>query len=461
MSDSTLEKARNNVPNFSMMKWLSFGNGLIRPACASFRDSVARGEYYDNGFDELNKFLAPEAGRIAMQETIMQFLVKFCGYSAAESDTVRRGIAKKKGTEQLLPEIERRFIEYSSEHYDITKERCAEVIKPFLKIILDASDYGFSWNHSDAYSCLGYISGYLRFYYPIEFLTAALNIFNDDSEKTAAITKYANKVGIKVTTPKWGFSRGKYYYNKEKGIIAKDLTSVKYMNEKIADEMFLLAKSKEYTSFIDVLCDLFSRTSIDSQKLDILIKIDFFSEFGNQRELLRISELFLGLFKRGTVKQIKRDAVAGSPLEHIVEKYSIGTTKAGLLAKSYTVLDVHSIMLEAEASIKASHMQDLSDTIKVRNFADIMGYVGYISNKEEDRRKLYVMDIFPVVRRGDGKQFGYSILTKSIGSGKEARFTIFNNVYEKDPIKKGDIIYCASFEVDGQYFKLCKYSKIF
>jgi DNA polymerase-3 subunit alpha len=42
-----------------------------------------------------------------MQEPIMQFLVKFCGYSSAESDNVRRGIAKKKGTEQLLPEIER------------------------------------------------------------------------------------------------------------------------------------------------------------------------------------------------------------------------------------------------------------------------------------------------------------------------------------------------------------------
>ena len=97
MSDETLEIARSKIPNFSMLKWMSFGNGLLRPACASFRDSVARGEFYDNGFDALNEFLAPEAGRIAMQETIMQFLVKFCGYSAAESDNVRRAIAKKKG----------------------------------------------------------------------------------------------------------------------------------------------------------------------------------------------------------------------------------------------------------------------------------------------------------------------------------------------------------------------------
>lgn len=123
MSDKTIANARKRIPNFSMLKWLSFGNGLIRPACTSFRDEVASGEFYDNGFDALNEMLAQEAGRIAMQETIMRFLVKFCGYSDAESDTVRRGIAKKKGTEKLLPEIERRFIEKCSKDYGLTVEK--------------------------------------------------------------------------------------------------------------------------------------------------------------------------------------------------------------------------------------------------------------------------------------------------------------------------------------------------
>lgn len=144
MSDETIAKIKAKSPNFSYLKWFSFGNGLLRPACASYRDEVSGGDFYDNGFKELNEFLAPEAGRVCMQETIMLFLVKFCGYSQAESDTVRRAIAKKKGTETLLPEIEQRFIEYSSTHYNITKEKCQEVIKPFLQIILDASDYGLT-----------------------------------------------------------------------------------------------------------------------------------------------------------------------------------------------------------------------------------------------------------------------------------------------------------------------------
>lgn len=460
MSDQTIQKARSVVPNFSMLKWMSFGNGLIRPACASFRNSVANGEFYDNGFDALNDMLAMEAGRIAMQETIMRFLVTFCGYSNAESDNVRRAIAKKKGTETLLPEIERRFIEYSSEHYDITKERCEEVIKPFLQIILDASAYGFSWNHSDAYSAIGYVCGYLRYYHPLEFLTSALNIFGDNQDKTAAITKYASKVGIKVTMPKWGVSRGDYFFDEERNIIAKGLASVKYMSAALADELYKLSKERGYSHFVDLLHDLDSVTSINSRQLEILIQLDYFSDFGNQRELLRIVDLF-NTFKKGEAKQIKKSLVDGTPLETIVQKYAVGVTKSGGEAKSYTLLDVMAILREAETYVKGMNMEDLSDLIKVKNFYDVMGYVGYVSGKEIDRRKLYVTKITPLNRKTDGKQFGYSVFTKSIGSGVESRFTLFNNVFKNEPISEGDIIYCRGFEKDNGYFKLTAYEKLF
>lgn len=461
MSDKTIEIARKRVPNFSMLKWLSFGNGLIRPACASFRDSVANGEFYDNGFEALNEFLAPEAGRIAMQETIMQFLVKFCGYTAAESDTVRRGIAKKKGTEKLLPEIERRFISFCMGKYNMSEEECQQVIKPFLQVILDASAYAFSWNHSDAYSAIGYICGYLRYYYPLEFLTSALNIFEDNADKTNEIIKYAGKVGIKLTMPKWGISKDNYSFDKERNVIAKGLASIKYMSKGIANELFDIAHSKEYTHFVDVLYDISKFSKIDARQLDILIKIDFFSDFGNQRELLRIADMFDNIFKKGEAKQISKAKVEGTVFEPIISKYAIGTTKTGGVAKNYTLTDVRAILREIEDAIKALHLDDLGDVIKVRNFVETMGYVGYISGKEEDRRKLYITNIFPVCRKKDGKQFGYSILTKSIGSGKESRFTVFNRIYDKNPIKKDDIIYCKSFERDGQYYTLTDYNKIY
>ena len=460
MSDETIDIVSKRIPNFSMLKWMSFGNGLIRPACASFRDSVARGEFYDNGLKELNDFLLPEAGRVAMQETIMRFLVKFCGYSDAEADNVRRGIAKKKGTEKLIPEIKERFVAYTSEHYNLSAEKCKEVIEPFVQVILDASDYAFSWNHSDSYSAIGYICGYLRYYYPLEFLTSALNVFDGKTEKTAEIVKYANKVGIRVEMPKWGISREKYYFDKDRNIIAKGLSSIKFIGKKLGIEIYEMSKSKTYKKFSNVLYDLFEKTSIDKRQVYTLIKLDFFSDFGNQRELLRVADIFFDWFNKGEAKQIKRSMVDGTPFESVVNKYSVGVTKSGGVAKSYTLLDVMSILEGIEDVIKDANLSDLRDIDKVRNFEEIMGYIGYVSGKEEDRPKLFVLDIHPVCRKKDNKQFGYSVITKSIGSGVESRFTVFNSTYQKCPIQKGDILYCRKYEREGKYFKLSMYEKI-
>lgn len=106
-------------------------------------------------------------------------------------------------------------------------------------------------------------------------------------------------------------------------------------------------------------------------------------------------------------------------------------------------------------------MDDLSDLIKVRNFYDVMGYIGYVSGNEADRRKLYITDIKPLYRKRDNKQFGYSLFTKSIGSGKESRFTVFNRVFDKEPVKEGDIIYCKGYERDGEYYTLTAYQQVF
>lgn len=460
MSEKTIAKAKEVNKDFSYIKWLSFGNGLIRPGCASFRDDIANGNVNVTGFKELDETLAMTFGRITMQEDIMRFCKKFCGYSDAESDTVRRGIAKKKGTASFISEIHDRFLEYSNRVYGVPTEKLDEIFPPIKQGILDASDYAFSWNHSDAYSLVGYICGYLRYYHPIEFITAALNIFKDNADKTAAIVKYAKKAGIKITSPKFGYSKSDYFFVKEKNVIAKGLSSVKFMSESIANELFDLSQRNKYTYFIDLLNDINLYTTVNSRQIDILIKIDYFSDFGNQRELLRIYDIF-EMFKKGTAKQIKKEVIANSPLDTIVKKYSSDKTKSGAESKSYTLLDIQTIMRESEQMIKDTHMPDLSDILKVKNFSDIMGYTGYVSGNEQDRRKLFIKEVYPLKRKKDGVQFGYSVVTQSIGSGVESRFTVFNKLYNDDPIKKDDIILCSSFEREGAYFKLTGYSHIY
>ena len=327
-------------------------------------------------------------------------------------------------------------------------------------IVCSVSNNGFSDNHSIAYCLLGYLCAYYRYYHPIEFITSFLNnAANDEDIRNG--TLYANKVGIAVTNPKWGLSRSEYFFDKDRNIIAKGLTSVKYMSDGLAEELYALARNNHYSRFVDLLYDIDRKTSINTRQLDILIKLDFFSDFGNQRELLRITDMFYDIFKKGEAKQISKEKVAGTVLEPIIARNSRSLTKSGQESKSYTSLDTHQILIEVEDAIKSANLGDLSDLVKVRNFYDVMGYIGYVSGKEEDRRKLYVLDVYVLNRKKDGKQFGYSIVTKSIGSGVDSRFTVFNRVYNTDPIHKGDIIYCQSFTREGQYFTLTGFKKIY
>ena len=415
MSDGVIAKAKERSKDFSYIKWFSFGNGLLRPACASYRDEVANGVFYDNGFKELNDFLAPEAGRVCMQETIMQFLVKFCGYSNAESDNVRRGIAKKKGTEQLLPEIERRFIEYSSTHYDITKERCQEVIKPFLEIILAASSYAFSWNHSDAYSCVGYVCGFLRHYYPLEFLTAAFNTFTGKEDKIVAITKYANKVGIKIQPPKFRYSRSGYQMDKETNSIYKGLESIKYLNADVSEKLYEMRDDK-FDSFVDFL----NMSPLNSRQLEILVKLDFFKEqFGGSLKLLKIIDLYNLLHGK---KQIKKDKTT-IPTE-VLSQYCISETE-----KMFKFDEEH---MNAMLTDLCNRIPDANIPLqtKLQTEQEMLGYISHIDPSRTNTAVVMNVDC----------KYTPKLTLYRLDTGTTMVCKLKKGSYEKNPLPTGAII---------------------
>lgn len=319
--------------------------------------------------------------------------------------------------------------------------------------------FGISDNHSIAYCLIGYFCGWLRHYYPLEFITSYLN--NADNEGDIARgTEYADKIGVKVTMPKWGISKGDYFFSKERNTIAKGISSIKYMSPAVADKLYELAEANDYKYFTELLYDLNNESNIDTRQLDILISIDFFTEFGNQRELQYITNMFYKNFKRGEAKTVNRATVDGTKLQSVVQKYAVGTTKSGGVAKRYTLLDVKSLLLEIEEIILAENLPDVNIIAKVKSFKEAAGYLGYVSNKEEERPLLYVLELYPLKRRKDGKQFGYSVITKSIGSGKETRFSVFNRVYDKAPIQADDVIFCKGYTLDNGYFTLTNYEII-
>lgn len=423
MSDETIRKAKRYIPDFSYIKWFSFGNGLIRPACASYRDEVANGKIVKTGLKELDEFLAPTLGRVTMQEDIMQFLVKFCGYSQADSDNVRRAIAKKKGTEQLLPEIEQRFVEYTHNTFNTPKEKAEQIIKPFIQTILDASSYAFSWNHSDAYSCIGYISGYLRYYYPLEFLTSALNIFFDNEEKTQNITNYAHQIGIEIKSPKFAHSKSEYMCDKEQKVIYKGINSIKNIQSVAADILYQISQ-KNPDDFLELLY-MTEQIKVNGKKInktsmEILIKLGFFDKFGDVNYLLEYYSIFQKYFGK---TQVKKQDFGYSLSNNIIKKE---TEKTIFIYDSCMMIDeiMQQINIKDCTLYQKSYYQ-----LKSLGYTDI-----HIDNAGRD-----VYMVMGIEKNKYGTPFAQLYKPKN---GKSQLIKLDKKWYSKYPIEGGEVLRC-------------------
>ncbi len=435
---------------------MSLVTAAIRPSGASYREELLAHKQHHNPSPIIDELLSDNLGFLIYQEDTLKFLQQICGLSGSEADNIRRAIGRKQKDrlDAAMPSILEGYCAKSNQPREIAEEEAKE----FLQVIEDSASYQFGYNHSIAYCLLGYLCAYFRYYHPVEFITAFLNdAANDEDIRNG--TALAKQRGITIVPPKFGISRSDYFFTKEKRVIAKGLSSVKYMGKAVVDELYALSK-RQYATFTDLLWTLSHHSSLDSRQLDILIKIDFFSDFGNQRELFQIVSLF-DLFKKGEAKQLKKERAAALGIEDIVAKYANGTTKSGKESKSYTLLFPMTILRECEQRILSLGMEDLGVLMKSRNFKDIMGYAGYISGKEEDRNKLYVKEVYPVRRKKDNVIFGYSLVTQSIGSGKESRMTVFKKAYDADPVKPDDILVCKSWERDGKYFRMLRYDHLY
>ena len=338
LSDENIKRFQEVNENVDRMTLLSIGNSAIRPAGASYREDLASGVVRKTGSKPIDDFLSNTFGYLVFQEQIISFLHQYCGFTMGEADIVRRGFAKKTGTDKYIPIIKnggyltdksdhyiKGYITTMKELYGIDEAKSEEDIVAFIQVIEDASSYLFSLNHSQPYSYEGYVSGYLRTHYPLEFLTTALNINKDKEEKTKALTAYAKKCNIIFQSPKFRYSRAGYFCNKETNTIYKGIGSIKFMNETVANELYEMSNMK-FGDFVDVLYYLKEKTTLNSRQLDILIKIDFFEEFGDINALLSIAEKFDLLYGKQQVRkdeQLQKLNVEESIVRKFAEKETL------------------------------------------------------------------------------------------------------------------------------------------
>ena len=447
-ADDTIDKIENGFDNnkrtkVRYMDLLSLANAAQRPSGASYLYNVTHGIVKDNGHPALNEFLAPTLGNLVYQEQILNFLVEFCGYTAGAADVIRRGIGKKlrEVIDEEVPKIHKAFVKTMTEKYGDSTEHAEKVAKDFMQVFMDAANYGFSINHSMAYSYIGYISTWLRYYYPLEWGTAACEIWKDKPEKIAKVTSYLESRGINIKPARFRKSRALYYMDKETNSIYEGIEPIKRVNEKAGEQLYSL-RDNQYDTFTDLLLDIYEpiksiQESNYATNLTELYKLS--SE--KVKEIDKLAKCNKNIF----IKKEKCVEVNKSIMLNLISlNYFDEFGGSKLLADTYekfikiykpknkTLINKQKAYLECLEFERTSANIDFPLDYQLKQQLELKGKISY-SNDKLPNTYVFVTDLAKMSNR-------YKLNIYSLKTGKISQILVSKRNYISQKIEIGDFI---------------------
>ena len=271
----------------------------IRPSFGSMMDYLLDRKPFSYNIPEFDKLLQSSMNFVLYQENIMATLV-FAGFPEDETYGLIKAISKKK--EHIVKGIRDRFIDGF-----VSKTGSEENALKVWQIIEDASAYGFNSSHALAVAYDSLYGAYLKATYPLEYYKVVLNLSVSDKEMTQKLTQELEYFKIKISDPKFGYSKSEYNIDYKNNTIYKGITSIPYMNEVVGVELFNLYKQDKPVNAVDLFVKLAESTSCNSRQAEILIKIGFFEEYGKSKYLLDLYNRFKVRFKK-THKEATKQA---------------------------------------------------------------------------------------------------------------------------------------------------------
>ena len=400
---------------------LSLVNASIRPSGESYRDRLLAHEPNKNPSELIDKLLEGNHGYLVFQEDVIAFLQKICGMSGSDADNTRRAIARKQidRLQKALPQILEGYCKMSDKPRAVSEEEA----KTFLQIIEDASSYMFGFNHSTGYSMIGYMCAYLRYYYPKEFITAYLNNANNEDDIMLG-TELAKQLGITIHSIKFRHSTAKYSCDKDG--VYKGIASVKFLNEDAANDLYSI-KDEKFNTFIDLLVRI-SDLKVDSRKLEILIKLDFFEEFGGIRYLLTCSDLFSKYYGK---KQMKKDKALEYGLDFDVLRECSGEETQ----KTFMELDSAKLLNKLLQNVP-NEKTDMRTKIAYQ--IENLGYVDIVDKKLAGYCVALDLNV----------DYSPRLKLYALANGNTIPVKISKEIFKQNPIRRGDIV-----KVTNQYKK--------
>lgn len=237
-------------------------------------------------------------GCIVYQEQVMRIVRDLAGFSMAQSDIVRRAMSKKKPKE--LERYRNLFIYGGDDNGNIINGAIntgvpENVAKQIFEEVMAFAGYAFNKSHAAAYAVIGYYTGWLKEYYPTEFMASMLNSFMGNLDQAARYINACKKMGIEVLPPDINKSGARFTTEGKK--IRFALSAVKNVGLGAISNLIKDREEKgEYKSFADFI-ERMIEFDINKKMIESLIKSSAFDCFNSGRSnLMQQYEILMSRF---------------------------------------------------------------------------------------------------------------------------------------------------------------------
>ncbi len=403
---------------------------MFRPGPLQFIDGVIdvkNGKKPEYLTPELEPILGKTYAAIVYQEQVMQIFQSLAGYTLGGADMVRRYMSKKK--QDKLAHERQAFI-YGDEKRGIKGCVANGISEDAANKLFDQmsefAKYAFNKSHAASYAFNAFITGWLKKYYPAEFLAAALNWAAND--KIAGLMHEASSFGIRVEVP--DINKAMSGFSVSDGKIVFGMKAVKSVGSS-ADEIIRTREEKgRFTSFKD----FFIKSNIKKNAIENLIKAGSFDAFcDNRLAMLSTIEEY-----KKAVKKLN-DALEIEDEEKKEKKLSLAKRALGEIILPIDLAEDKAERLKEEREYLGAYVTDHP----LSEYPD-SSETGATPISELTEMKTTIFGIIETVdirkRKKDGKEMAFVTLEDSSDSINVNFFTKQYEVY-KDIIKEGNVVF--------------------
>ena len=257
---------------------------------------------------ELAPILNVTYGCLIYQEQVMQIVRELAGYSYGRSDIVRRAMSKKKS--DVMMEEKGYFIYgKEDENGNVEIPGCvrngisASAAEAIFADMETFAQYAFNKSHAAAYAVVAYETGYLKKYYPVEFMAALMTSVMGDAGQIAKYIRNCTDMGIEVLPPSVNESDKKFTVRD--GKIRFGLLGVKNVGEGAIDAIIKAREEKGMPKDIFSFINGIDTGLVNKKAVESLIKAGALDCFNpNRAAHLAVYEMLMESAQNSARKNI-------------------------------------------------------------------------------------------------------------------------------------------------------------